>query len=48
MRGFGVFGRELEIEKGMDLFGDLECLGSGYEKGGDIDVFGGMGCVGRE
>ena len=23
-------------------------LGSGYEKGGDVDVFGGMGCVGGE
>ncbi len=30
------------------MFGDLEYLGSGYEKGGDVDVFGGMGCVGGE
>ena len=32
----------------MDVFGDLEYLGSGYEKEGDVDVFGGIGCVGRE
>ena len=29
----------------MDVFGDLKCLGSGYEKEGEDDVFGGMGCV---
>ena len=27
---------------------DLEYLGSGHENGGDVDVFGGMGCVGGE
>ena len=32
----------------MDVFGDLEYLGRGYEKGGDVDVFGSMGCVGGE
>ena len=29
----------------MHVFGGLEYLGSEYEKGGDVDVFGGMGCV---
>ena len=28
-----------------NVFGDLEYLGSGYDKGGDVDVFDGMGCV---
>ena len=42
MRGFGVFGRGLKIRRGVDAFEDLD---SGYEKGGDVDVFGGMGCV---
>ena len=32
----------------MDVFGDFENLGSGYKKGGDVDVFWGMGCVGGE
>ena len=32
----------------MDVIGDLEYLGSGYEKGGDVDVFGGMECIGGE
>ncbi len=45
---FGVFGRGLEIGRGVDVFGDLEYLGSEYEKGRDVDVFGGMGCVGEE
>ena len=40
---FGVFGRELEIGKDVDVYGNLEYLGSGYEKGGHIKVFGGMG-----
>ena len=44
---FEVFGRGLEIRKGVDVFGDLEYLGSGYKKGRHVDVFGGMGCVGR-
>ena len=43
---FGVFGRGLTIGRGVDMFGDLEYLGNEYEKGGDVDVFGGMGCVG--
>ena len=30
----------------MGVFGNLEYLGSGYEKRGDVDGFGGMGCVG--
>jgi hypothetical protein len=30
------------------VIGNLEYLGSGYEKGGDVDVFGGIGCVGGE
>ena len=38
----------LEIGRGMDVFGDLEYLNCGYEKGGDVDVFGGMGYVGGE
>ena len=38
----------LEIGECMDVFGDLEYLGRGYEKGGNVDVFGGMGCVGGE
>ena len=45
---FGVFGRELEIGRGMNVFEDLDYLSSGYENGGDFDVFGGMGCVGGE
>ena len=45
---FGVFGRGLEIGRGMDVFGDLEYSGSGYEKGGDVDVFGVIGWVGGE
>ena len=32
----------------MDVFGNLKNLGSGYKKGGDVDGFGGMGCVGGE
>ena len=32
----------------MDVFGDLEYLDSGYKKRGNVDVFGGMGCVGGE
>ena len=32
----------------MDVFENLEYLGSGYENGGDVDVFGGMRCVGGE
>ena len=42
---FGVVGRALEIGRGVDVFGDLEYFGSGYKKGGDVDVFGNMGCV---
>ena len=32
----------------MDVFGNLEYLGNGYKKGGYVDMFGGMGCVGEE
>ena len=42
---FGVCGTGLVIGRGEDVFGDLEYLGSGYGKGVDVDVFGGMGCV---
>ena len=38
---FGCFGD-------VDVFEDLEYLGIGYEKRGDDEVFGGMGCVGGE
>ena len=43
---FWTFGRGLEIGRGVIVFGNLEYLGSGYEKGGDVDVFRGMECVG--
>ena len=36
----------LEIGRGVDVFGNLEYLGSRYGKGGNVDVFKGMGCVG--
>ena len=42
---FGIFGTGLVIGRGEDVFGDLKYLGSGYKQGGDVDVFGGMGCV---
>ena len=29
----------------MVVIGNLEYLDSGDEKGGDVDVFGGIGCV---
>ena len=29
----------------MDVFGDLEYLGSKHKKRGNVDVFGGMECV---
>ena len=45
---FGVFRRGLEIGRGVDVFVDLEYLGSGYKMGGDGDVFRGMKCVGGE
>ena len=45
---FVVFGRGLEIGRGVDVFGNFKYLGSRYEKGEDVDVFGGMECVGRE
>ena len=55
VRGFGVlfvflkvFGRRLEMGRGVDVFGDMEYLGSGYKKGGDVDVYGGTGCIGGE
>ena len=32
----------------MDVFGDLKYLKNGYEKGGDVNVFGDMMCVGGE
>ena len=45
---FGVFGRGLEIGRGVDVFGDFEYLGSEYENERDVDVFRGIGCVGGE
>ena len=32
----------------MVVIGNLEYLGSGYKKGGDVDVFGGIGCNSKD